>query len=204
MLRRSALSFALIASFSSGALAASSIQNDARVATETQAFQGPVHLEARLGAGTSVGTIGAVGEWNVAEVLAVGVGVGTNGWPVLGGGARLRWPIWRSSKFQHAFTLEADYSRSKYRGAADVMAACLHSERCDVKLVPEMAHWFQAELGWELQSRSGFTFRLASGGAWLLNQIDWRCTDGGQAVPCEGNSGETSLPVMTVALGYAF
>jgi hypothetical protein len=204
MRRWLALSLALSASLSSELRAAPGIRNDAPVATETQAFHGPVHLEARLGAGTSVGTIGAVGEWNVAEVLALGVGAGTNGWLVLGGGARLRWPIWRSSEFQHAVTLEVDYSRSKYRGAADFMGACLHSERCDVKLVPETAHWFQAELGWELRSRSGFTFRLASGGAWLLNSIDWRCTDGDQTVPCEGKSGETSLPVMTVALGHAF
>jgi hypothetical protein len=205
MSRLRKLPFALFSSVSSAALAVPSIQTDAPVVAEARPFHGPLHVEARVGGGTTVGLVGVVAEWNVAEVLALGAGIGTNGWPVVGASARARLPVWRTSKYQQALTLEPGYSRGKYQGGADLYpGACLHSDRCLVELVPETVHWLQAEVGWELRARSGITFRAATGAAWLMNSIDWRCTKEGEPAACEGKSAETTLSVLTLALGYAF
>ena len=204
MSRGQGLIFVVVSSLSVGVVAAPSVRSETPVVAEPQRFDQPFHLEARLGGGTSVGLIGVVGEWNVVDVLALGVGVGFNEWPVFGAGARVRWPVGTFAKHQHAFTLEVDYSRGKYAGMPSFGSVCLHSESCDVRLDPATAHWIQSEVGWELRTLSGFTLRLAVGAAWLLNSIDWRCTKDDQPTPCQGKQGETSIPVSTVALGYAF
>lgn len=134
-----------------------------------------VHLETRLGLGTTVGLLGAVAEYNAADWLAVGGGLGINlAGPIWDVHARLR-PFTfasRSGKALHAITLEGAFSRGQYgsdpfAGAFSAMcegnpddprSSCYERTRR-----PEWVSWAQAELGWEARFASHFTLRTSVG-----------------------------------------
>lgn len=51
----------------------------------------PIQIGTRMGFGTTVGLIGLLGEYNVDDMLALGGGIGVNGWgPIWGIHARIR------------------------------------------------------------------------------------------------------------------
>jgi hypothetical protein len=170
----------------------------------------PFHLELQFGAATTVGVLGIVAEYNVLDELALGAGLGLNGFgPIWGVHARARPLIGasRSGKTLHALFVEAAFSRGQFGG--DPLQGLGSLGTCDsscnsVVVVPELISWAQLELGWEAQFVSRLTLRTALGVALALNRPDWRCESGGP-VSCAGEAlPATTLFVQTLALGYAF
>jgi hypothetical protein len=177
----------------------------------------PLHLEARWGAGTSVGLVGIVGEYNVLDRLALGAGIGLNPeGAIWGAHARLRPLIFpsRSGHTLHALFLEGSFSRGRLNSTDP--AGGILSDVCEgghtpgstcysVFVRPEAVSWSQFEFGWEVRLRIGFTLRVSGGLALALTRPNWRCERDGQPVSCEGESlPDRAIYVQTFALGYAF
>lgn len=169
-----------------------------------------------MGLGTSVGLLGAVGEYSPFEAVAVGAGGGFNGW----GGiwevhSRFRLVEWasRSRRRTSAFTLEVSFSHGNYGALRtfDAFSAMCEGDPRDPQsgcyrpdVTPIETSWAQAELGFEFRYRSGYTLRPFFGGGVALQSLDWQCSLSGQPSTC----GKTSLPpgtilVLGVALGYS-
>jgi hypothetical protein len=174
------------------------------------------HLETRLGLSTTVGLLGEVAEYNAADWLAVGGGLGINlDGPIWGVHARLR-PITfasRSGRALHAITLEGAFSRGQY--GSDPFGG-LFSAMCEGNpddpesscfertQRPEWISWAQGELGWEARFASHFTVRTSVGFATALNHPTWSCEHRGAPVACDGTAPPRTLFVESLALGYAF
>jgi hypothetical protein len=72
----------------------------------------------------------------------------------------------------------------------------------------DFAQWIQADFGYEIRTRHGFSLRAAPGAAWMVNSDDIRCDQGGTAVRCAALSRGDRAPVVigtfTISIGYAF
>jgi hypothetical protein len=171
----------------------------------------PFNLQVRLGPGTSVGALGIVAEYDVADWLNFGAGFGVN----LAGGiaglhSRLRPFVFRTGggRAAHAIVLEGAVSYGQYaefdilplcEGNRDDPASSCYSRR----IMPEWVWWTQVEAGWEYRARSGFLVRVTQGAAFLVTTPDWKCTHFGAPVPCK-HVPQSGIPTVTMALGYAF
>jgi hypothetical protein len=154
-------------------------------------------LEGHLGIATPVGTLGFVAEYSVLPFLGLGAGAGVSfgnrGNTVLGAVvARLR-PL---RVRQNALVLGGAYSFGGFHlfefGIGDTAPDSIGAP---------LAHFAQADIGWERRSPRGFLIRLGLGAAWLLNPSDLTCTQAGS--PCTPPSSKT-LFTFDLALGYAF
>jgi hypothetical protein len=171
----------------------------------------PWQAEIRFGAGTTVGLLGLVGELNLLDRMALGAGLGFNELgAAFGAHARFRPLVFRGSRSLHALTLELAYSQTRYRGEPGFVPSICEgnpddpeSSCFDPPVVPVRAHWGQIEFGWEARFPSGFTLRVATGGAWLLHGVEWRCEFENAEAPCRSDPGP-SVPVLALAVGYAF
>ncbi len=171
----------------------------------------PFHLEVVTGVATAVGLLGVRGEFNLGEPLSLGVGGGTNGvgpdWEV-----HARWRIIHGvhrEKLYSALTLEAAFARARYEGFdLDLGLDCDNLDPnggCySPPVVPQTVNWGQAELGWEMMARSGFTLRASSGFARELGSYRWQCKALDELVPCGAGRPSDTLFVFSLALGYAF
>jgi hypothetical protein len=178
----------------------------------------PFDVELRTGFATSVGVLGLVGEYAPIEEITLGAGAGVNPWGgVWGVHARVRgFGIdTRRENRRSAFTLEMAFSRGLYSRVdpfGDVFSAMCEGSPDDPSggcyrphVVPAAVSWGQIELGWEVRSRSGFTFRASLGVATALNFPDWGCSVEGKPATCD----RAPLPASTIfaqtlAFGYAF
>ena len=154
-------------------------------------------LEAHLGLATPVGTAGFIAEYSVLPFLGLGAGVGISPGnrenTVLGAiVARLR-PL---RVRQNALVIGTAYSFGRF-----------HLFQFNIGDTPSetigapLAHFAQADIGWERRSPHGFLIRLGIGAAFLLNPSDLTCTQSGS--PCTPPASKT-LFTFDLALGYAF
>jgi hypothetical protein len=176
----------------------------------------PFGLQLRLGFATSVGLAGVVGEYDVADWINVGAGLGTNALGPIGGAhVRLRPAVLRTlaGGAAHAFVIETALSRGRYQGSIGGIFSAMcegsaddpRSNCYDPPVTTEWVWWGQAEIGWEFRGRSGFVFRATTGVAGLLGTPEWKCTLQGKPAPCGRHLPEAILPgTLTLALGYAF
>lgn len=161
----------------------------------------PLDAEVRAGAGTAVGILGATFDYSLAEQLALGLGAGMNPWGFVWG-FHGRFRIFESEGTHHidALTLEVSFSRSRY-GTVDPFGSLPDSP----ELSPVWVSWIQGDLGWERRLGSGFTIRPSFGLATQASSPDWQCRAGGSVVPCGNRTfPRSTVPVVTVAFGYAF
>lgn len=148
------------------------------------------YLRARshLGYATPVGEVGLTADYSFAPEWALGAGLGIGSGlngpsPQVAAIARLR--PWHG--FQDAFVTNLSYSTGGY-------------EFFDLKLpmgggVPgdphdttgaDRAHWIQLDVGWERRAAGGFSIRLTTGFAVMLNPGDLRCTRSGRGARAVG------------------
>ncbi len=173
----------------------------------------PFHLEFLSGIATPVGVLGVRAEGNIGDLLALGAGIGANGFgPEWEAHARVRilHGVHRH-KLYSALTLEGAFARGKYGGfnfdpEFDECDRLNPHDGCyEPPVVPQTVNWGQVELGWEAMFPSGFTLRLASGWARQIGSYHWQCTVLGAPAPCGADSlPSESLFVFSFALGYAF
>jgi hypothetical protein len=175
----------------------------------------PFNLQVRTGFGSSVGSLGLVGEFDLDDRFNVGAGAGTNLLGlIVGAHARLRPVVFRTSsgRAAHAIVAEGAVSRSRYSGSLDGLMSSLcegawddpKSQCYDPPIDPEWVWWGQLEVGWEFRHRNGMLVRATTGAAVMLAMPDWKCTLHGAPAPCGHSSPALSLPTLTLAMGYAF
>jgi hypothetical protein len=186
-------------------------RNDAGVTSVPHFDDRRWQAEIRFGGGTTVGLLGLVGEVNLLDRMALGAGLGFNELgAALGAHARWRALVFRGRQSLHALTIELAYSQTRYAGQPGLVPSMCdgspddpQSSCFDPPVVPVRAHWAQLEFGWEARLPSAFTLRVATGGAWLLHRIDWRCEFENAEAPCRSDP-DPAVPVVTLALGHAF
>ena len=176
----------------------------------------PIALELRTGLSTSVGLLGLVGELTPLDRVTIGGGIGNNGLGrIWGAHLRARPLLFRPDRHGNvgAITIESAYSRSRYQGLnlGDFASSICEGDPSDPhgncyspNVVPQMVSWLQVELGAELRFRSGVSLRGSFGVATSLRAPHWQCTSHGQPAPCAEWQPAQSLPVVTLAVGYAF
>lgn len=161
----------------------------------------PFDAELRTGFGTAVGLFGAAFEYTLTEQFTIGVGAGVNPWGFIWD-AHTRFRVFETERFNQAdaLSLEVSFSRGPY-GSLDPFGG-LHDRP---EIDPVGVSWIQGELGWERRFRSGWSLRPSFGLATQLNSPDWQCRAGGTVVPCGNRTfPRSTLPVVTLAVGYAF
>ncbi len=176
----------------------------------------PISLEARSGVSTSVGLLGVVAELTPIDRLSFGGGIGNNGLgPIWGLHLRARPVLFGADRHGNiaALTLEGAYSRGRYEGfdLTGVMASLCEGESPDpndgcysVQVIARTVSWGQLELGGELRFWSGVSLRASLGIATALGSPDWQCLHDGQTNSCGSKAPASTLPVATLAVGYAF
>jgi len=162
-----------------------------------------VAILGHLGIATPVGGTGVSLEVMPVSLLAIHVGVGTNGeGPEFEAGARLRLAL-----SQHGyFTLGSGWSTAHYTGHSsnglatrDVFLAGI-GENTVSYAVWEHAHFWNNELG--VEGREGhFLVRFYLGYATLLNRSAYSCTEGNS--PCQPQA-SNMIAYAGIALGYVF
>lgn len=169
-----------------------------------------------MGFGTTVGLIGFVGEYNVDDALALGGGVGVNGWgPTWGVHARLRPLVGASNQGRrlHALTFEGAFSQGNYAVTPDEldsmpsMRPCekgIDTSGCTTHAVPRWVSWLQFELGWETRAPGGFTLLLSGGVATRLNSPHWQCTVLDEPVSCGSSTPLRVQGTFSLSMGHAF
>jgi len=162
-----------------------------------------VALLGHLGIATPVGGAGVSLEVIPVSLLAIHVGVGTNGeGPEFEAGARLRLAL-----SQHGyFTLGSGWSTAHYTGhssnglaSADTVLVGIGEETVSYA-VWEHAHFWNNEIG--VEGREGhFLVRYYIGYATLLNRSAYTCTEG--YWPCQPQA-SNMIAYSGLALGYVF
>lgn len=197
---------------------AQSIEPDERSApAQTQASftDHPFTLGMRAGWGTSVGLVGLVAEYNLAEPLALGAGIGLNGPGVeFGAHLKIRPMTWKTMRGRtHAISLEGAYSRARYYSVASSIGGfgICHGDASDPDDVcydttrsTAWVNWVAADVGWETLWPSGLSLRTATGAARLASP-DPGCEIQGEEAPCErGETADHWLWTVSATLAYGF
>jgi len=169
---------------------------------------------AMLGFGTPVGEIGAVGAYTLAIPIAIGAGVGTNAYGTqLTALAIVRPFAWGRRNAAHALSFMPAWSTGPWKSLyMDIgLGHDGPDERAQfVRHAADQAHWFQADVSYELLTRNGFWLRVGYGLAWMLNPGDAHCEflESRETTSCAGHTvkGEPAdAPLLTfsITLGYA-
>jgi hypothetical protein len=173
-------------------------------------------LQLRTGLATSVGFVGALGEFNLHDRLAINAGVGTNFYGLSSAvGLRLR-PIIFSSSIgtthgaAYAITLEGSLSRAAFGEQPRLdLSYCL--EECpspSPRLQTRYVSWGQLELGVEMRAAERYQFLGSLGWSKMLGSPTFTCVSDatGERRNCADDDTRITrrVFVITFAVGYAF
>jgi hypothetical protein len=120
----------------------------------------PLSINFVLGFATPTGEIGGTAEYNFADQIAAGVGIGTS--PVgaqLAASGRLRFARWGGAEVAHALDFVAAFSTGPYEG---------FNPKGDNGYWRERAYWIQGGLDYEFVRREGFHLATGLGFAALM------------------------------------
>jgi hypothetical protein len=176
--------------------------------------QRPLVIGAMLGFGTPVGELGAIGTYTLAPPVSLGVGAGTNGQGIqLTTLAIVRPFSWARRKAAHAISFMPALSTGRWRSLYLDLGLSHDGpqERANyVVYAVDQAYWFQADVAYELLTRSGFWLRAGYGLAWMLNPGDSHCEflQSGARTSCgdhslKGEPADAAIPTFSVVIGYA-
>ena len=172
----------------------------------------PLAIGAMMGFGSPVGEFGAVVMYTLAPPIALGGGAGTNfQGPQLTAMATLRPFRGTVRDTAHALAFTPAWSTGAWQSFYVDLGTGHDSTDRRARYVVDRAHWFQADVSYELVTRRGFWLRVGWGLGWMLNPGDAYCrlVLRGERTPCEAadvRGYEPDAPLMTfsLVLGYAF
>jgi hypothetical protein len=160
----------------------------------------PISVVGVTGFGTPLGLIGVAGQYVVLEALTLGAGIGTNDQGLqLSAYANFRPLHWSGRSVAFAVGPQLAYATGPW-APFSVNGLFSGGGSSDDRYVVDRAHWLQADLGLEVQTKGGVVFRFSHGAAFLLNPGSGRCE--GECPPPESTS--EALFTTAITLGYAF
>ena len=167
----------------------------------------PVHFDDRpwtfetmLGFGTPVGLLGGVLEYTPADVFSFGAGAGFGPGGLEGGVLFDVRPFrWGKTTKAHALSIGGAYSVGGWTDFWQTVDQGLS----DPHYASGFAQWAQFDVGYELRARGGFSFRVATGAAWMLNPGNVSCRSG-VGTPCTLDPyGNDPIFTLSVSIGYS-